>query len=536
PLNELGITNAKTAKELQLAFAAYGTASPGNYQPHVAYNSGNNTYLLVYSNLTSTVTGSDIVYGRLLNSDGSPAGSAFEILDPQIAWYGGVASGVAFDSNRYRFLAVSDRKTYPSDIAGQFVNSDATLQGAIVSLATDTAAQNAAAAAYDLSNDRFLVAWSDNRVASLNGDIYGALVAAGTGELVSTASGTNFAITHAANTQVYVSVANDSVNHRFLVVWTDYRTVGSSNTDIYGALVSAATGGLVTTATGTNFIISNAANEQQYQAAAFDTVNRRFLVAWSDNRNSGSSGFDIYGALVNSDGSLYSTASGSNFVISNASAAQTSPSVVYESGNGRFLVVWSDQRNNASTSADIYGQYVNVDGTMAGSEFIIASTTTQENIPSAAYNSSCGNTLVTYATSTSLPVYSYDLGLALVGSPCPAGSGGGTGGGGSGCFIATAAYGTDTAEDVQVLRRFRDNHLLTNAAGRAFVRAYYRYSPPVADFIAGSEPLKAAVRIVLAPVVFSVRYPFIALMGLSTLLLFIAYRLRARRSLPSSHC
>ena len=43
--------------------------------------------------------------------------------------------------------------------------------------------------------------------------------------------------------------------------------------------------------------------------------------------------------------------------------------------------------------------------------------------------------------------------------------------------------------------------LLTNSAGKAFVDWYYRTSPPIADFIAKSEILKASVRIMLLPLV-----------------------------------
>ena len=69
------------------------------------------------------------------------------------------------------------------------------------------------------------------------------------------------------------------------------------------------------------------------------------------------------------------------------------------------------------------------------------------------------------------------------------------------CFIATAAYGTPTADQVRTLLRFRDAYLLTNRAGSAFVRAYYRLSPPVARFIEGRPLAKKMVRGALAPVV-----------------------------------
>ncbi len=70
------------------------------------------------------------------------------------------------------------------------------------------------------------------------------------------------------------------------------------------------------------------------------------------------------------------------------------------------------------------------------------------------------------------------------------------------CFIATAAYGTETASQLDILRDFRDQVLLENALGSRFVEAYYKISPPVADFIAKNDFLRAVVREVLVePVV-----------------------------------
>jgi len=70
------------------------------------------------------------------------------------------------------------------------------------------------------------------------------------------------------------------------------------------------------------------------------------------------------------------------------------------------------------------------------------------------------------------------------------------------CFIATAAYGTETASQLNILRDFRDQVLLKNPLGSRFVAAYYRVSPPVATFIAKNDFLRAIVREVLVdPVV-----------------------------------
>jgi len=69
------------------------------------------------------------------------------------------------------------------------------------------------------------------------------------------------------------------------------------------------------------------------------------------------------------------------------------------------------------------------------------------------------------------------------------------------CFIATAAYGTPMAEEIQILRQFRDEYLLTNPLGQALVDLYYRVSPPIAEFITGHPSLKPIVRAGLLPVV-----------------------------------
>jgi hypothetical protein len=53
------------------------------------------------------------------------------------------------------------------------------------------------------------------------------------------------------------------------------------------------------------------------------------------------------------------------------------------------------------------------------------------------------------------------------------------------CFIATAAYGTPLHEDIDVLRDFRDEYLMPNLAGRAFVNIYYSSSPPACGFDKG---------------------------------------------------
>ncbi|MEA1948906.1 MAG: CFI-box-CTERM domain-containing protein [Thermodesulfobacteriota bacterium] len=74
-------------------------------------------------------------------------------------------------------------------------------------------------------------------------------------------------------------------------------------------------------------------------------------------------------------------------------------------------------------------------------------------------------------------------------------------GGGGGCFIATAAYGSSMVSQVKILCKFRDRVLTRNAAGRAFIKLYYTFSPPIAEFISKHNTLRTLVRFSLLPLV-----------------------------------
>ena len=88
----------------------------------------------------------------------------------------------------------------------------------------------------------------------------------------------------------------------------------------------------------------------------------------------------------------------------------------------------------------------------------------------------------------------------MEGPPAPNGAAGNGVAGGS-CFIATAAFGSPMAPQVQLLRDLRARHLLTNAPGRLATAAYYRISPPLAEIVARSKPLRNVVRTGLVPVI-----------------------------------
>ena len=79
--------------------------------------------------------------------------------------------------------------------------------------------------------------------------------------------------------------------------------------------------------------------------------------------------------------------------------------------------------------------------------------------------------------------------------------------GGGGCLIATAAFGSELAPQVQMLRELRDNTVLSTTSGTAFMTGfnqfYYSFSPTIADWERENPVFQDAVRITITPLLTS---------------------------------
>ena len=76
-----------------------------------------------------------------------------------------------------------------------------------------------------------------------------------------------------------------------------------------------------------------------------------------------------------------------------------------------------------------------------------------------------------------------------------------------GCLIATAAFGSEMAPQVQFLREIRDNTVLQTESGSAFMTGfnqfYYSFSPAIADYERENPAFKEAVKLTLTPLLAS---------------------------------
>ncbi len=78
---------------------------------------------------------------------------------------------------------------------------------------------------------------------------------------------------------------------------------------------------------------------------------------------------------------------------------------------------------------------------------------------------------------------------------------------GGGCLIATAAFDSELAPQVQFLREIRDNTVLQTKSGSAFMvgfnQFYYSFSPIIADYERENPAFKEVVKLTITPLLAS---------------------------------
>lgn len=332
---------------LNPAGIAISTAADYQSMPSVSFD-GTNYLVVWYDN--RDVAGNPDIYGTRVNTSGTvqdPSGIPIVNIDAQQ-----VAPAVISYSGQWLAAWRDNRNGGYTDIYGCRISSSGTVtDGDGILISSSAQSQSNPAVASDGTN--YLVVWEEARSGGFSPDIYGMLIDASGEQLNEDA----IAISTSTGNQSYPAVAFDN-DSTYLVVWQDDR---SGTNDIYGARVT--TSGNVLDPPG--IAISTATGRQRYPSVAFDGTN--FLVVWSDERN-GYGARDIYGTLVEPDGSLLSP---SGTVISDDALAQDYPSVAFDGTN--YLVVWYDN-SSGTFEEDIYGVRVNQSGNPIDASSIAIST------------------------------------------------------------------------------------------------------------------------------------------------------------------
>ncbi len=209
-----------------------------------------------------------------------------------------------------------------------------------------------------------------------------------------------FPISNEKGMQGWIQASYNQNADEYLVVWEEYRHSDTTQSDIWGQFVQG-DGSL----RDTNFVICAALGNQFWPKLDFDPILDRYLVVFEDYRK-GNNG-DIRGVFIDSDGTLLSTplsADDHTFAICAHDSSIYTCSVAFNYTDMKYLVVWGDfRRQNRWPGHDVYGQIVNADGTLepadstvnfsvAGSADII------ESVPDVTYNCVTNEWFVVYGT------------------------------------------------------------------------------------------------------------------------------------------
>ncbi len=273
-------------------FLISGTgATAADQDPDLAWNGSE--YLVVWSDQRTPSRGADI-YGRRVSAAGSPQGSDRRICGsgassndwtPAVAWSGTDYLVVWSDSR--------DSASRGSDVYGRFASAAGSPQG------SDLRISGSGAVLWDQRPDvewgdgaaQFLVVWQDNRnYQDRMQDIYGRVVLADGSRPKADFRISGIKATHDDESPAVVWNGSE-----YLVVWEDYRKASDRGADIYGRVVLPDGA-----RPDPDFrVSSNPAFESDWApAVTWNGTARQYLVVWQDFRELGTRGADIYGRRI----------------------------------------------------------------------------------------------------------------------------------------------------------------------------------------------------------------------------------------------
>ncbi len=155
---------------------------------------------------------------------------------------------------------------------------------------------------------------------------------------------------------------------RFVVGWTDSNLSGGDLRFAVRAQVFNADGSKA----GNQFLVNTTTTRDQYEPVITALLDGRFVIAWNDNSQSEA----VRAQVFNADGSK----AGDEFLVTTTSTSSQVDLTAL--ADGRFVIAWTDTRQSGGdTSGDaVLAQVFNADGSKAGGEFLVNTTTTRDQL------------------------------------------------------------------------------------------------------------------------------------------------------------
>lgn len=256
---------------------------------------------------------------------------------------------------------------------------------------TNTDRTQSEAAVTALSNGRFVVVWKDSSY--VGGDASGFAVHAQIFKADGTKAGAEFLVNTTISNFQRLPTITAVANGNFVAAWEDYSQSGG---DTSGCAIRAqlfnANGGKV----GTEFLVNATTAGNQYDPIITNLTDGRFLVAWEDYSQSAgdTSGYALRAQLFNANGS----ADGGEFLVNTSTASHQIDPAVSALPGGRFVATWTDfsQARGDTSGYAVHAQVFNSDGSKAGGEFRVNTTTANNQWHPAVATLANGNFVVAW--------------------------------------------------------------------------------------------------------------------------------------------
>lgn len=363
----VAVCSVASAGTVDWNFPITGTDADGDQEvPAVATNTTTGESLVVW---TDHRRGNADVFGQLVSADGKRIGWNFQINE--MDWRRQANPDVTYNPTANEYLVVWEDDSEPcsqygetTQISGRRVGADGSLLGPSFCAFLSTIEGNLQPAiAFNPTANEYLVAAVDFAYVGAVWPVRYTeiwtqrLTPTGTRAVGAKHRSGRDALGWEWSPRV---VANPAANE-FLVVWQDSRNdVAGDTYEIWGQRVSG-TGPAI----GYNFRISGPlAVDATDPDVAYDPVDERYLVVWSDKRDALTTGADVWGQVL--DGAASRVAWNVPICGAGAVGDDLSPALAFEAVSSTYSVAWSDGRGDTSRGSDIFAQVVDGDGGRVG--------------------------------------------------------------------------------------------------------------------------------------------------------------------------
>ena len=298
------------------------------------------------------------VYAQAYNADGTPRGSEFQV-NTETVHHQAYPSIAALPDGGY--IITWESQEYGEGIHAQIYNANGTPRGSAIDVKVSGSGEYEPAVAV-LSGGGFVVTWWNSGDGSFGGIGSQAFNADGTKR-----GGEVLVNTTTTNSQLYPDIAALG-DGGYVITWQSEAQDGSG-IGVYAQAYNANG-----STRGSEFRVNTYTASDQKDPEIAALSDGGYVIAWQSTGQDGASG-GIYAQAYNADG----TARGSEFRVNTTTAlAQTRPDITALSGGG-YLISWESELGDAS-GYGIYAQVYNANGTASGSEFLVNSYTTNNQL------------------------------------------------------------------------------------------------------------------------------------------------------------